>query len=180
MHEDAVRHGDGWALATLDERVRSRLSPVLIEFPSYSPEELHVILTDRARHALAPDSWSPDIIRRLTALAWGDARLAVQTLRQAAASAEEAGNSTVDGQLIEHSLQRWQALRTQSQFARLSEHEKIIHGLVSRNGSIGATELRRLHTDYCRRHRLHPIARVPVFVDACPKRCYLPPYSAGL
>ena len=42
------------ALATLDKRVRSRLSPVVVELARYFANELEAVLIDRAERALAP------------------------------------------------------------------------------------------------------------------------------
>ncbi len=92
------------ALATMDEGVQSRLSPVIINLPPYDVKELEDILIDRARRALAPDSWTPKVLRLIATAANGDARVAIQVLRQAAAAAEMSGNTTLTPRLIEQCL----------------------------------------------------------------------------
>jgi len=107
------------ALAMLDERVRSRLGSLVIELPPYTTNQIRQIVTDRARRALMPGSWSPAIIRRLAAGAAGDARLAIQGLRHAAAAAEDAGHTTLDSRSTEGYLRQWQAIRQEARFTAL-------------------------------------------------------------
>ena len=147
------------ALATLDERVRSRLSPAVIEFPAYSDEQVAEILADRARHALMHGSWSPDIIRHIAAAAEGDARMAIQALRQAAASAEQTGSEGIDSQSVHHFLRQWQTVQQEAKLAGLSEHERIIQRLVAEHAPVSTTRLRELYIAHCRKHDLAPMAR---------------------
>ncbi len=47
-------------LMELDERVKSRLTPELVEFKQYLPAETHAILKSRAEIAFVPDAWDDD------------------------------------------------------------------------------------------------------------------------
>lgn len=147
------------ALATLDERVRSRLSSAVIEFPAYSAEKVEEILTDRANRGLVPGSWSTNVIRHIAAATNGDARIAIQILRQSAAAAEEAGNEQMDIRFVKPFLRQWQSIRQEARLADLSEHEKIIRQVVARCEPLGATELRRRYDRHCRIHDFQPVAR---------------------
>jgi Cdc6-like AAA superfamily ATPase len=146
-------------LATMDERTRSRLSPALIEAPAYSTMELEAILTDRAHQGLSPGSWSPATIRHIALSSSGDARVAINALRRAAAETEQSGQPKIDVRFIDRTLARWQAIRQEARFVGLSEHEKIIHDLAMRHAPLGATDLARLYIAHCRNHGLHPMAR---------------------
>jgi cell division control protein 6 len=147
------------ALATMDERVRSRLSPVVVELTAYSTKEIEAILTDRARRSLVPGSWSSAVLRRIAAGAAGDARLAIQLLRQGAAAAEEAGSSRIDWRFVEQRIRQYQALREESRLAGLSEHERIIWELVLQHTPLGTAELARHYISHCQRHGIQPMAR---------------------
>jgi Cdc6-like AAA superfamily ATPase len=147
------------ALATMEERVRSRLCPTVIEFPAYSRQQVAKILADRARRALAPGSWSVSLISAIAGAADGDARAAIQTLGQAAAAAEEAGRETLDGRLVDRLLGQWRGIRNEARLAGLSEHEKIIRALAAKHGPVSTTRLKELHLRHCRRHGLRPMAR---------------------
>ena len=147
------------ALAAMGERTRSRLSPALIEAPAYSTMELEAILTDRAHQSLSPGSWSPATIRHIALRSSGDARVAINALRRAAAEAEQSGQPKIDVRFIDRTLTQWQAVRQEARFVGLSEHEKIIHDLAMRHAPLGATDLGRLYIAHCRSHGLHPMAR---------------------
>ncbi|MDP2897843.1 MAG: orc1/cdc6 family replication initiation protein [bacterium] len=147
------------ALAMLDERVRSRLNPILIEFLEYSMSEIEKILADRARQALTPRTWAPDHLKSIASAAGGDARAAIQMLRRVAAAAEMKGGETLDTQLIDLYSPQHQAIQRWSRFEALSEHEKIIWELAAQRGPLGTTELRRRYGEYCRGRELQPIAK---------------------
>jgi len=146
------------ALATLDEPVRSRLGPVIMELRGHSPGELETILADRARRALAPGTWTNAVLRRIAEVANGDARLAVQILRQTAAAAERAGSPRVNCQFAEGLARQWRAIHEEQRLASLTEHERIIHELAKQHMPLGTTELARLYVEYCRGHGLQPMA----------------------
>jgi len=147
------------ALATMDERVRSRLSPVVIQLSPYSAKELEAILTDRARRALAPDSWTPAVLRRIVAAANGDARAAIQVLRQAAATAEMSGNAKLTTRLVEQCLRPWRLVQQEARIASLSEHEMILFDQAKQQGPLRASELARRYAACCRSRNIQPMAR---------------------
>jgi len=147
------------ALATMDERVRSRLSPVVIRLSPYSAKELEAILTDRARRALAPDSWTPAVLNRIAAAANGDARVAIQVLRQAAAAAEMYGNTKLTPRLVEQCLRPWHLVQEEARLVGLSEHEKILVEQVKQHSPLGASELARHYVACCQGRNIRPMAR---------------------
>ena len=147
------------ALAAMDAHVRSQLSPVIIELPAYTPQEIEAILTDRARRALAPDSWTPAILRRIAAASDGDARRAISLLRQAAASAEQAGSSRLDLRLINPILKQWHALAEETKLTGVTEHEKMILQVARTRGPLGTTALAQAYRTSCRVSGLPPVAQ---------------------
>jgi Cdc6-like AAA superfamily ATPase len=146
-------------LATMDERVRSRLSPVVIRLSPYSTKELEAILIDRARQALAPNSCTPAVLKRIAAVANGDARVAIQILRQAAAAAEMSGNTKLTTSLVERCLRPWRLVQHEARLAGLSEHEKILFEQVKQHGPLGASELARRYVACCQSRNIRPMAR---------------------
>jgi Cdc6-like AAA superfamily ATPase len=147
------------ALATTDERVRSRLSPVVIRLPPYSTKELESILVDRARQALAPNAWTPAVLRHIAVAANGDARVAIQILRQAAAAAEMSGNTRLSTRLVGQCLRSWYLVEQESRLAGLSEHERILFDQAKRQGPLRASELARRYTACCQSRNIQPVAR---------------------
>ena len=84
-----------FVLYSLDERIRSRLNAKLVEFTPYTKNELIRILKQRAGLALNSKAWSIITIRKIAELAGGDARVAIQTLKNAAFNAENDCSNTI-------------------------------------------------------------------------------------
>jgi len=82
-------------LFDLEDRVRSRINPRTVSFSPYSAEEVVEILTRRAHLALASGSCPEYLMKRIAGVCSGDARVALQTLRNAAESAECAGRDSI-------------------------------------------------------------------------------------
>jgi Cdc6-like AAA superfamily ATPase len=146
------------ALSTLDESTRSRLSPVPIKMPAYSAKDTENILTDRARRGLAPDAWSPAVIKRLASAAGGDARVGIQLLRQSAAVAEEKGRTRIDLRSVDRLSRQWQAIRAEGQFPGIRDHERIMLELARKHAPVGVAELARLYVEHCRSRDIAPVA----------------------
>jgi len=151
--------GSTRALAVMDARVRSRLSPAVIHMSAYTQREIEAILEDRARRALAPGSWSPSVLREIAKGARGDARVAIRTLRQAAAAAEEAGRDHIDERAASQVLKPWHTILKEQRHAGLTADERAIVQLAARYGPVGTTRLRQLYAARCRREGQPPVAR---------------------
>jgi Cdc6-like AAA superfamily ATPase len=147
------------ALATMDERVRSRLSPMIVHLAPYSTKELEAILTDRARRALATDSWTPAVLKRIAAAANGDARVAIQILRQASAAAEMSGNMKLTSRLVEQCLRPWRLVQQEARLASLSEHEKLLFDQAKQHSPLRVSELARRYAACCQSRNIRPMAR---------------------
>ncbi|HSU72657.1 MAG TPA: AAA family ATPase [Candidatus Binatia bacterium] len=84
-------------LEDLDERVRSRLMPEVIEFKEYSLPEMHGILKNRAELALIPNAITDDALNVIATQAFEvkDVRTGMYMLRESALSAEYANMKTI-------------------------------------------------------------------------------------
>ncbi|MBS3061163.1 MAG: AAA family ATPase [Candidatus Diapherotrites archaeon] len=83
---------DAELLASLDDRVKSSLSPVRIEFAGYSPQQLKQIFSERAEKAFFPGivvSESIDIIAGHSGKLGGDCRVGIESLLAAGRVAEK-------------------------------------------------------------------------------------------
>ena len=86
---------------SLNPRITSRMQFKSINFPPYSNQELLTILRQRVEdcRALYPNSYSKEILEKIADLAAGDARIAIQTLRNAAYNAEKTNRTRItDGE----------------------------------------------------------------------------------
>jgi len=84
-------------ILNLDERITSRIHFKSINFPPYSNQELLIILGQRVEdcRALHPNSYSTEILEKIADLAAGDARIAIQTLRNSAYIADKSSKSKI-------------------------------------------------------------------------------------
>ncbi|MFW6106718.1 MAG: Cdc6/Cdc18 family protein [bacterium] len=145
-------------LATLDERIRSRMSPALIEFPPYTDEQLAEILTDRAEMGLASGSWSRQVLRRVASAANGDARAAIHILRQAAAVAEEDDSPRIKPKHSAGPIGRQRMVNAEARLVKLTEDERMIRAIAADRGPLGTLDLRRRYLDQCESVGHPPIA----------------------
>ncbi len=84
--------------ASLDQRVRSSLSPIEIVFRPYNAIEIEDILSTRAKEAFFDHAVGIDVMRKCAALAaqeHGDIRKALNMLKVAGEQAQQVGRSTV-------------------------------------------------------------------------------------
>ncbi len=133
--------------SSVDERVRSRLVPELIEFNQYSEDEIKGILHQRLGSAFSLGSWDDSAFEDVvcSTVSTGDVRLGLHLLRESALVAEEESSSRV---LLEHAKT---ALSRLHDFAMkpssvLADDSKAILKLVNlQSGRIG--DLFRLYQE---------------------------------
>ncbi|MBU1197325.1 AAA family ATPase [Candidatus Micrarchaeota archaeon] len=85
-------------IAMMDERARSSLRFKPLEFKAYTPIQLKQILGERAKDAFVPGSFSEEVIGLCaghSAKHKGDARVAIEALRQSARVAERKGHREI-------------------------------------------------------------------------------------
>ena len=132
------------SLFDLEERVRSRINPRTIAFAPYPATEIAEILTRRAHLALASGACPAFLIKRIAGVCSGDARVAIQTLRNAAESAELSGRETMKpGDLIAgwHDTQQ---VKTSQQLAKLTDDHRTLYRIVSQRRAVLSTKLRQI------------------------------------
>ena len=146
-------------LVSLEERTRSRLSPAVIPFQSYSRQELEEILLDRAKEALALGAWSEGVLRDLAQSARGDARAALEALRQAAVASESSGKNRIALSACAGVLREQAPTRQEEMVQRLSYHERLMYELALKHEPVLSTELRLAYGDHCQKNAIRPVAR---------------------
>jgi len=144
-------------LHKLDQRVRSRLNPKLIECPAYSKKELTRILKERAEYGLEEARWDERILRKAINLANGDARMAIQTLRNAAAYAENAKKGKIEVKDLEKGWVDAAELKVNKVLANLNEHHKFIYEVIQERRKVVSGKLWDAYKDACRRKKLKPV-----------------------
>jgi len=152
----------------LEERVQSRLNPARILFQQYSPREIFNILDRRAQYALAPEAYTKHLLRTIACLAEGDARIAIQTLKNAAYLAEKDRHQKIHQQ---HVHRAWNSAKNQknaSLLRKLTDHHCLLYELIAKNAGILSGDLWRLYLKTCRTVGIKPIA-VRTYSDYCNK-----------
>ena len=144
-------------LHKLDQRVRSRLNPKLIECPAYSKKELMEILKERTEYGLEEGSWDMGILRKVINLASGDARMAIQTLRNAATYAENAKAGKIEIKDLEKGWVDAAKLKVNKILENLNEHHRLIYEVIRERKKIMSGKLWNAYKEACRRKKLKTV-----------------------
>lgn len=85
-----------WMLE-LDERIKSRMTPELLEFKGYNSNEIKEILNQRSKIAFVPNVWENDAFELIVnkAALTDDVRTGIYLLKQAALKAEDASSKKI-------------------------------------------------------------------------------------
>ncbi|MGD2091532.1 MAG: AAA family ATPase [Candidatus Aminicenantes bacterium] len=146
------------ALCTLDERVLSRLNVRQIHFPKYTEKELFQILMKRALFSLRPGSYKENLLYKIAKIADGDARVAIQTLRNAACMAEKENCLAIRPAHVKSGHCSWKDIEKSYLLDRLNSHYRLLYGLVKGRKEINSGELWKAYLERCRKLKKHPIA----------------------
>jgi len=145
-------------ILNLDPRVESRLNLHLIHFPPYSQEELMFILKHRVVDckALYPGTWSIKVLELISKLANGDARAAIQTLRNAAQIAEDLGRSKITTEDVVRARKKVEEVKRRYRLKALGEHYELIYKIIEENDEITSRELFLKYKEKCLENGLNP------------------------
>lgn len=149
---------DNRALHGLDERVRSRLSPVTIHFPKYKPDQLHKLLRHRANRALIRGAVPDRAVEALIEVADGDARVAIRMLRDAALAAEREGGREIAVHKLEGSARQIREAERLNQLETLTEDHRILCQVLQRFGQLTSGGLYRGYLHRCSQVGRKPLA----------------------
>jgi len=152
----------------LEERVQSRLNPARILFEQYSPEELFKILDRRAECALAPGAYTEEVLRTIACVAEGDARVAIQTLKNAAYMAEKENHEKVREHHVHRACSSAKVVKKSYLLSNLTDHHCLLYELIAKKPYILSGDLWRLYLKKCRETGTKPIA-VRTYSEYCNK-----------
>jgi len=116
-------------LVRVEERVRSSLAAKSLEFRPYSPPELKKILSERARMAFRPGTFSEEAVAVSVAMASknkGDARLAIELLLRAGRYAEQHGLDSVGAGEVRAANEPFRAKPVEELPEELSKGEELL------------------------------------------------------
>jgi cell division control protein 6 len=133
----------------LDERLTSRLrSGEPITLDRYSRDELVSILERRAEAGLETGATTQAILTEIAQLATGDARVAVETLFQAARKARARGSGTIEQRDIEDAEPVARSELRQKTLSQLTRHQRLLYeALCDGPGETGMGDLEQRYQE---------------------------------
>jgi len=142
----------------LDPRTISRIRFKSIDFPPYSDEELLTILKHRVIDcgAFFPKTYSNSILERIADLAAGDARIAIQTLNNAAFNAERSDKSRISDQNVSKAYEEVKEIKKKYYLERLTPHHKLMVEIVKRKTGISSSVFYQTYKKEVGKHALTP------------------------
>ncbi|MBI4016294.1 MAG: AAA family ATPase [Candidatus Aenigmarchaeota archaeon] len=134
-------------IASLEDRIKSRLLPETLEFKSYTKEETKEILKQRIGFAFVPGVWAQDAFELVASRAGEihDVRAGLFLLRQAGLAAEEAGQKRIALSHAQKSIEKLSTYETEKT-PDLESDEKLVLELVKSNSGKKIGELFELYT----------------------------------
>jgi len=137
----------------LDPRAISRMRFTSIEFPAYSNDELLTILKHRVIDcgALFPNSYTIAILEKIADLAAGDARVAIQSLRNTASIVEKSNRSEISEDDVEKGYEDAKKIKTKYYLERLTGHHKLIVDIVRKNPQTSSDDLYNSYKLECKK-----------------------------
>ena len=146
------------ALLELDSRVRSRLNPYIVRFPSYTEDELVEILRHRAATGLTDGCCSEDVLKQIAGMAGGDARVAVGTLRMSAELSEASGMSDLSICDIERQRQALDDAVAGQALQDLTEDHRMLYTIIKERGEVLSGDLWQEYLRRCAETGRKPLA----------------------
>jgi orc1/cdc6 family replication initiation protein len=142
----------------LEDRIKSRLNPARILFDEYKQDELLSILEQRAQYALAPGTYSEYLLRTIAGLSAGDARIAIQTLKNAAYMAEKEDLGEIRSSHVQRAWNSAKDLKKTYLLRKLTDHHRLLYELVIKQKNILSGDLWRVYLKTCNDRGIKPIA----------------------
>lgn len=133
-------------LVELDPRIKSRLTPDLIEFKPYNLEETRGILKQRIEYAFVPDVIDNKALELITDKTFelGDIRTGLFLLREAGSNAESKASKKVLEEHAQSAIQKLKDFKIQSSL-NLEKEEKQILEVIKKNSGKTTTELFQIY-----------------------------------
>lgn len=147
-----------YSILNLDERVRSRLNAQAIEFQTYSEKDIESILSSRAMYALIPKSYTGSIIKHIAKLSDGDARVALQTLRNSAYLAENNNENQISFRHVEQGYSSAKGISNAYNLSKLTKHHRILYTIIIEKGKVLSGDLWNAYIEKCGELKIQPIA----------------------
>jgi len=142
-----ITNEEDW-LANLDDRLRSRLVPEIVEFKPYSALETSKILRHRAEHAFVEGVWDNEAFELITEKAWDkkDIRLGLFLLRETGNVAESKASRKITQKHATEAIEKVCNFTSKAKY-EISEEEQQILELIKENLNKTSTEIYQFYNE---------------------------------
>lgn len=147
-----------YVLQSLDERIRSRLNAQSLEFTPYSEDDLLYILNRRASSALVSNTYNETILKSIAKLAAGDARVAIQTLKNATYLAEKEDSKKINDEHVNKGYCSAKDVKNTDHLNKLTDHHIMLYTIIKKSIKIRSGKLWKSYLAKCKRKKVNPIA----------------------
>jgi cell division control protein 6 len=130
---------DNFLLTHLDDRTRSSLQAIEIEFKPYGPIELKQIMLERAKYAFVEGTLTDEALGIITGFAaknGGDARIAIESLLKAGRLAEKENSSKIEAKHARKALPQERPIKKEM-LEGLSAPEKLVLSTIQKTSEKG-------------------------------------------
>jgi Cdc6-like AAA superfamily ATPase len=128
-----------------EDRLRSRLFLAEVEFPQYKKSELVDIIKERIDYALASNSITNNLVEIIATWSNGDARVALQTVRAAAMSADAIRREAITIDDLKEAFKGARRSKLEYVKSKLNEHQKFLLDCIKKHGRIDSGKLFNLY-----------------------------------
>ncbi len=146
-------------MLALQPSILNRLSPVIVEMHPYDTGLLSEILADRCESGLVSGTWCAQLVQRVAAMASGDARVAIQTLRSAAYTADCEATGFIRDEHIRAGFEKAQAIRRGYLLRKLTAHHRILYEIVLAKKKVTLGHLSQAYRERCAAEILQPVSQ---------------------
>lgn len=130
---------------SVEDRLRSRLFLAEVEFPQYRKSEIVDIIKDRMQYALSSGCITNNLIELIAAWSNGDARIALQTVRAAAMSADAKKREGITIDDLKDAFKGARKSKLEYVKSKLNEHQKFLLSAIEKTNEIDSGELFRTY-----------------------------------
>jgi len=136
-----ITNSGDW-IAELDNRVRSRLTPDLLEFKPYNLEETKGILKQRIEYAFAPNTVDSEVLNKIAEKTFeaGDIRVGLFLLKEAGEITEGRSSKKIDLKDAESAIKKLKDFQIKST-SNLDDDENIILNTIKENSGKTSMEI---------------------------------------
>lgn len=135
------------SIVRLDNRIKSRLGPEMINFKSYNFEETKGVLAQRKEYAFVKNAWDGEAFQKITERTFeeGDIRLGLYLMRESGNIAENESSKKISLKHAELALTRITDFKNKDINILNNENKKILE-LIKNNSGLSANEI---YDEYC-------------------------------